>query len=269
MTHPLAGRRPEPATLVTREDLERRYFHPEGALLPVKNGTSGHRGLTGAGFSERHVAAMTQALVDIRQERGTFGPAASDDSAVNLGGRPQGPLVLGKDVRFASDFAQVTAAEVFAGNGMKVILHRGGRATPTPVVSHTILAANARGENVEGGVITASHNPPDDAGYKSNGLDGGPNTRTKPIDELANGYLRDPAGIRRMPYDRAVREGLVVEEDLVGPYVRDLASVVDFGALRGGTFAATPLGGSAHGYYEAIAATHGVDIRVLLAELQR
>ena len=266
MTHPEAGRRPDPATLVTREELQRRYFHPEGELRPVKNGTSGHRGPTGPGFSEKHVAAMTQALVDIRRERGTFGPAASDDPAVNLGGRPAGPVVLGKDVRFTSDLAQITAAEVLAGNGIPVIVHRGGRATPTPVVSHAILAANVGGRNVEGGIITASHNPPDEAGYKSNGLDGGPNTRTKPIDERANAYLRDSAGIRRLPLDRAVREGLIVEEDLVEPYVRDLASVVDFGPLHGATFAATPLGGSAHGYYEAVNALHGTDIRVVLGE---
>ena len=266
MSHPEAGRRPDPASLVTREELVHRYFHPEGELRPVKNGTSGHRGPTGAGFCERHVAAMTQALVDIRKERGTFGPAESDDPAANLGGRPPGPIVLGKDVRFTSDLAQITAAEVLAGNGIRVIVHRGGRATPTPVISHTILAANAAGRNVEGGIITASHNPPDEAGYKSNGLDGGPNTRTGPIDERANAYLRDPSGIRRLPLDRAVREGLIVEEDLVEPYVRDLASVVDLDALRGARFAATPLGGSAHGYYESVNALHGTDIRVVLGD---
>ena len=265
MTHPLAGRRPDPATLVTREELERRYFHPDGELRPVKNGTSGHRGPTGPAFCERHVAAMTQALVDIRRQRGTFGPADSDDPVANLRGRPAGPIVLGKDVRFSSDFAQITAAEVLAGNGLRVIVHRGGRATPTPVVSHTILTANAAGQNVEGGIITASHNPPDEAGYKSNGLDGGPNTRTRPIDERANAYLRDPSGIRRIPLDRAVRDGLIIERDLVTPYVEDLASVVDLDAVRGVRFAATPLGGSAHGYYEAVDALHRTDIRVLLA----
>lgn len=266
MTHPLAGKRPDPATLVTRERMERAYFHPEGELRPIKNGTSGHRGPTGVGFSERHVAAMTQALCDIRRQRGTWGPAASDDPSTNLFHGLPGPVVLGKDVRFTSDLAQRTAVEVFAGNGLPVLVHRQGRATPTPVVSHAILLGNEWGGNVEGAIVTASHNPPDDAGYKSNGMDGGPNTRTKPIDERANALLRDPSGIRRMDYERAVREGLVIEVDLVLPYVQDLATVIDFDVLRGHRFAATPLGGSAHGYYEAIAGHHDLDLRVVVGE---
>ena len=266
MAHPQAGRRPEPETLVTREEMERAYFHPEGDLHPVRNGTSGHRGLTGSGFCEQHVAAMTQALCDIRRARGTWGPADSDDPAANLRGGLPGPVFLAKDVRFTSDFALRTAAEVFAGNGVAVLVHRGDRATPTPVVSHAILLGNAWGGNVEGVVLTASHNPPEEAGYKSNGMDGGPNTRTRPIDLRANELLRDPSGIRRLDYDRAVREGLVVEVDLVGPYVQDLGSVIDFQVLRGHRFAATPLGGSAHGYYEAIAGCYDVRIEVVLAD---
>ncbi|MBN1770700.1 MAG: phosphoglucomutase, alpha-D-glucose phosphate-specific, partial [Deltaproteobacteria bacterium] len=266
MTHPLAGKRPDPATLVTRERMERAYLHPEGELRPIKNGTSGHRGPTGVGFSERHVAAMTQALCDIRRERGTWGPAASDDPATNLCHGLPGPIVLGKDVRFTSDLAQRTAVEVFAGNGLPVLIHRGGRATPTPVVSHAIVIGNEWGGNVEGAIVTASHNPPDDAGYKSNGMDGGPNTRTKPIDERANALLGDPSAIRRMDYDRAVREGLVIEVDLVLPYVQDLVAVIDFDVLRGHRFAASPLGGSACGYYEAIAGHHDLEIEVVVGE---
>lgn len=266
MIHPLAGTRPDPATLVTREELEERYRHPRGELAPVQNGTSGHRGSTGAGFSEQHVAAMTQALCDIRRQRGTFGPSPSDDPNVNLAGHPLGPIVLGKDVRFTSDFAVVTAAEVFAGNGMRVVVHRGDRATPTPVVSHTILRANARGENMEGAIVTASHNPPDDAGYKSNGLDGGPNTRTRPVDELANLHLAAASGIRRLAWAKARDSGLIVEEDLVTPYARDLGEVVDMDRVRGGRFAATPLGGSAWGYYAAVNHLHGTSIQLALDE---
>jgi len=266
MIHPLAGTRPSPEDLVDRADLERLYFHPDGEPIPVKNGTSGHRGRTGAGFCEQHVLAMTQALVDIRKERGTFGPIDSDERSAEIGDRPLGPIVLGKDVRFTSDLAQVTAAEVFAGNGIEVIVHRGGRATPTPVVSHAIRSANLAGGNVEGGILTASHNPPEDAGYKSNGLDGGPNTRTRPIDERAAHYLRDPSTVRRLAWDEAVRRGLIVEQDLVGPYVRDLGRVIDLDVVRAGRFAATPLGGSAHGYYEAICEEHGTDIAVVLGE---
>jgi phosphoglucomutase len=262
--HPLAGTLPDPAQLCSRDALERAYHQPEGDLKAIKNGTSGHRGLTGAGFADAHVAAMTQALVDIRQARGTFGPAPSDDPAVNLGGRPPGAIVIGKDVRHGSDFALRTAVEVFAGNGVPVILHRGDRSTPTPVVSWAIRSGNARGENLEGAIITASHNPPEQAGYKSNGLDGGPNTRTAPIDARSNELMADPAGIRRMGFEAAEAAGLVHYRDLVSPYVADLASVVDFSVLEGQRFAATSLGGAAHGYYDAINATHGTDIRVFV-----
>lgn len=257
MTHPLAGQRPDPESLLSAAELERRYRNPQGPLAAVKNGTSGHRGQTGAGFAEAHVAAMTQALCEIRRDRGTFGP---DDPTA---GRGDGPIYLGKDVRYTSDFAAITAAEVFAGHGYCVRVHRGGRATPTPVISHAILQANRRGEGAEGAIVTASHNPPEDAGYKSNGLNGGPNTRTAPIDARANELLHSGAPIRRLDWDTAVRRGLIEEVDLVGPYVEDLGNVIDMAVLRGGRFAATPLGGSAHGYYEAIAARHGLHIEVV------
>lgn len=264
--HRLAGTLPDPADLTPRSALERAYHCPAESLKPVKNGTSGHRGVTGTGFSSAHVAAMTQALVDIRRARGTFGPADSDDPAINLGGHPAGAIVIGMDVRHSSDFALRTAVEVFAGNGVPVILHRGDRATPTPVVSHTILAGNARGKNLEGAIITASHNPPEQAGYKSNGLDGGPNTRTGPVDQRANELLGDTDAIPRMPFHRAVAAGLVEHRDLVTPYVRDLEAVVDFSVLKGERFAATPLGGASHGYYGAINEVHGTDIAVFLDE---
>jgi phosphoglucomutase len=246
--------------------LERAYREPPGLLAPVKNGTSGHRGMTGPGFCVAHVRAMTQALVDIRGARGTFGPAASDDPAVNLRGAPPGPVILGKDVRYTSDWAIETAVEVFAGNGIPVILARGGRATPTPVVSHAIRAAQARGENVEGAILTASHNPPEEAGYKSNGTDGGPNTRTGPIDERANALLADPTSIRSVTFAQAQAAGLVVEQDLLTPYLCELDTVVDLALLRGQRFAATPLGGSAHGVYGQVNDLFGTDIRVFLDE---
>jgi phosphoglucomutase len=258
MTHPLAGTRPDPGDLLSPEEIEARYLHPAGPLLPVKNGTSGHRGTVGPAFAEAHVAAMVQALCDVRAERGAFGPEPPS------GGRPPGPVLVGKDVRYASDLAEATAVEVLAGNGVPVVVHRDGRATPTPVVSHTILAANARGGAWEGLILTASHNPPEDAGCKTNGLDGGANTRTAPIDVAANALLASPVRIRRMSRPEAVRRGLVREADLVTPYVRDLASVVDMEPLRGVRFAATPLGGAAHGYYEAINDVHGTAIEVVL-----
>lgn len=259
--HPLAGKKARPEDLFSKEQITGWYTNPQGELEPVKNGTSGHRGHTGKGFSEFHVAAMTQALVDIRREKGTFGPYMPEA----LADKALGPVVMGKDVRFSSDLAEVTAAEVFAGNDMKVLVQQGGRSTPTPVVSHAILSRVARGEKVEGVIITASHNPPEDAGYKSNGLNGGPNTETAPIDVKSNEYLRNQAGVKRMKFEDAVRKGLVVETDFLTPYVEDLTNVVDFELIKKERFAVTPLGGSAHGYYEAINARYGTQIEVVLS----
>ncbi len=261
MTHPLAGTRPLAKDLVAQAEMQERYFSNPDGLAPIKNGTSGHRGLTGAGFCEAHVAAMTQALCDIRKQRGTFGPDLAD-----LPAAAPGPIYLGKDVRFTSDYALQTAAEVFAGNGFEVRVQRGGRSTPTPVISHAILAAQARGDNAEGAIVTASHNPPEDAGYKSNGRDGGPNTRTAAIDERANAILQGREPVERMDWQSGLRRGRIVEVDLLGPYVEDLQNVIDFSVFKGTKFAATPLGGSAHGYYEAVAARYGLDIQVVQPE---
>jgi phosphoglucomutase len=260
--HKLAGSKARAEDLFSKEQIYEWYTHPQGELEPIKNGTSGHRGHTGKGFSEAHVAAMTQALVDIRKENGTFGPYLPD----NLKKLPLGAIIMGKDVRFASDLAQITAAEVFAGNGMQILLHKGGRSTPTPVVSHTILSHVSRGQKVEGVIITASHNPPEDAGYKSNGLDGGPNTCTKPIDEKGNYYLNHQNEIKSIIYQQAVQDNLIKEVDLVTPYVKDLATVVDMQIIKKERFAVTPLGGSSHGYYEAVNEQYGTQIEVVLSE---
>jgi len=260
--HPLAGQTARAEDLFSKEQITAWYTKPQGDLKPIQNGTSGHRGHTGQGFSDQHVAAMTQALVDLRQEQGTFGPVLPEQ----LREKPLGPVVMGKDVRFASDLAQETAVEVLAGNGMKVLLQHGGRSTPTPVISHAILSRVGRGEKVEGVIITASHNPPEDAGYKSNGLDGGPNTNTKPIDEKGNYYLAYPEEVKRLPYQVAMEKGLVEEVDLMTPYVRDLGSVVQMELLKNKRFAVTPLGGSANGYYEAINEMYQTQIEVVLPE---
>lgn len=264
--HPLAGKKPTPDTLCKKEDLEKRYYFPESRLEPVKNGTSGHRGNTGAGFSDLHVAAMTQALVEIRKSRGTFGPDMSPELAEQFSNNTPGPIIMGKDVRFSSDFAQQTAAEVFAGNGMHVIIHKDDRSTPTPVVSHTIIQRNLKGENVEGVIITASHNPPEDAGYKSNGHDGGPNTRTKPIDELSNHFMKAANEIKRMDFNTARQKGLIKETDLITPYVNDLKFVVNIDIIKNSRFAVSPLGGAANGYYEAVNDIHGTNLEVVLPE---
>ncbi len=260
--HPFAGKKARTEDLYTKEQITEWYTHPGSRLEPIKNGTSGHRGHTGKEFSDNHVAAMTQALVDIRKENGTFGPYLPD----GLKDKPLGPVIMGKDVRFGSDLAESTAVEVFAGNEMKVLIHKGSRSTPTPVISHAILARVARGEKVEGVIITASHNPPEDAGYKSNGLDGGPNTNTKPIDEKGNYYLEHIGEVRRVTYQKAIQSGLVEEIDLINPYVKDLANVVDVELIKKERFAVTPLGGSANGYYETINGFYGTRIEVALPD---
>ncbi len=264
--HHLAGKRPKPEALCKKDDIEKLYYNAECELKPVKNGTSGHRGKSGAGFSDLHVAAMTQALVEIRNSRGTFGPDLSTDLMQQFKERRPGPIIIGKDVRFASDFAQRTAAEVFAGNGMRVVIQKGDKSSPTPVISHEIIQRNINDENVEGVIITASHNPPDDAGYKSNGYDGGPNTRTNPIDEHANFYMEVTDKIKRMDFDEAKQQGLIVEEDFCSPYVKDLANVVRMDVIKGSGFAATPLGGAACGFYEAVNETHGTQIEVVMPD---
>jgi phosphoglucomutase len=260
--HPLAGQKARPADLTPKEEIIVRYTNPPDGLDPVKNGTSGHRGHTGKGFCVYHVAAMTQALADLRNEHGTFGPYLPD----SLQGQPLGPVIMGKDVRFASDLAQETAATVFAGNSMPVLIQQGSHSTPTPVVSHAILSRVAKGEKTEGVIITASHNPPEDAGYKSNGLDGGPNTATKPIDAKANYYLQHQDEIKRLSYQTALQKRLIVETDFRTPYVQDLADVVDMEVIKQGRFAVTPLGGSASGYYEAVNERYGTQIEVVLPE---
>jgi len=264
--HPQAGKRPDPTTLTNRREAEKRYNQTPAEGSKVINGTSGHRGVIGVGTTDRHIAAMTQALADIKLAKGTFGPELPAGTPAEYAAGSENTIVMGKDVRFGSDFAQRTAAEVFAANGITVIVERDGKATPTPVVSHAIVTGNSAGRKLEGTVITASHNPPDQVGKKSNGLDGGPNTNTAPIDKRANVYMKNPSGIKRMDYDKAVAKGLIIEQDLQGPYVLDLANAVDFEVIRGTRFAASPLGGAAGGYYERINAEHGTDIIEVLGK---
>lgn len=257
--HAQAGLRMPRSELITRKLMQQRYYGHHDRIARLKNGTSGHRGQTGEGFHDQHVAAMTQALVEIRNDRGTYGPSLLFTGKL-------GPIVVGKDVRPTSDFAERTAVEVFTGNGMPVIINKGGRATPTPTVSFEIIERNKRGENVEGVVITASHNKPEDGGKKSNGQDGGPNTRTKEIDELGNQIMADPARIKRITVEEAIEKGLVQEIDLITPYVHALAEVVRMDIIKTGRFAASPLGGSAGGIYERVNDVHGTNITEVLGK---
>ncbi|MGB9612623.1 MAG: phosphoglucomutase [Candidatus Margulisiibacteriota bacterium] len=267
LIHPLAGKKALAPAVINKGEILRGFYFPQNSLTPIKNSTSGHRGKVGPSFSWLHVAAMSQALVDLKTgPEKTFGPKLPKETFARYTCNQQKRIILGKDVRFASDEAQRVAAEVFAANGFTVIIHKGERATPTPVISHAILTANERGEGLEGGIITGSHNPPEEAGYKSNGLNGGPNTNTAPIDRLANEYLAHPEKIKRIDYEKAKSKGLIIEVDLISPYVDDISNVVKMDALKGNKFAVTPLGGSAYRYYQEIAAKYNLNIVEIFGE---
>jgi phosphoglucomutase len=255
---PLAGQ-PAPASLIVDlAKLEREYYDrkPElsDATQLVSFGTSGHRGSPFRGsFTEAHIAAITQAICDYRR-----------------GERIDGPLYMGKDTHALSEPAQRTALEVLAANGVETIIQRDGGVTPTPVISWAILVYNrGRKEHLADGiVITPSHNPPDDGGFKYNPPNGGPADVdvTGWVQRRANALLREGnAGVKRVPYASAIKAGTTHEEDLVLPYVRDLEHVVDVEAIRaaGLTLAVDPLGGAALPYWEPINAIYGLRITVV------
>jgi phosphoglucomutase len=255
--HPLAGR-PAPAdALVDVQQLLRAYQE----LAPdvsdprqrVSFGTSGHRGSSLNGtFNEPHILAIAQAICDYRRERGI-----------------SGTLFVGKDTHALSAPAERTAVEVFAANGVEVAIQSGNGFTPTPVISHAILQANRSGGAVSDGVvITPSHNPPADGGFKYNPPDGGPagSEVTSWIERRANELL---AGgnreVRRIPYEQALRSPHVREIDFAGPYIDDLASVLDMDAIRaaGLRIGVDPLGGAAVHYWDRIASRYGLNLTVV------
>jgi phosphoglucomutase len=220
----------------------------------VSFGTSGHRGSSLRGsFTEAHILAVTQAIADYRRSQGT-----------------DGPLHLGKDTHALSGPAQRTALEVLAANGVFTIIQEDDGVTPTPVISRTILAYN-RGRTsglADGIVVTPSHNPPEDGGFKYNPTDGGPadTTATRWIQDRANALLREGnAGVKRIPFAAALRAGTTQQADFRLPYVRDLRNVVDMDAIReaGLAFAVDPLGGASLEYWEPIQSIYGVDITVV------
>jgi len=256
--HPLAGRPAPRSMLVDVPDLLRRYYaespDPEDPAQRVSFGTSGHRGSSlRRSFNEAHLLAIVQAVCEHRRAQGV-----------------DGPLFLGKDTHALSAPAERTAVEVLEGNGVEVLLAAGDAATPTPVVSHAILCHN-RGRAsglADGLVVTPSHNPPEDGGIKYNPPHGGPadTAATSRIEARANEILRGGEGaVRRTPFEAAVRSPRIRAHDFVGPYVRDLRSVVDLEAVRarGLSLGADPLGGSSAAYWEPIAREYGLRIRVV------
>jgi phosphoglucomutase len=255
--HPLAGR-PAPAEfLVDVQELLRAYHSRTPDMSDphqrVSFGTSGHRGSSlQATFTEAHILAIAQAICDYRRHRGITGT-----------------LFAGKDTHALSAPAERTAVEVFAANGADVAIQAGDGFTPTPVISHAILQANRGGAAVSDGVvITPSHNPPADGGFKYNPPDGGPagSDVTSWIERRANELLADGnRDVRRIPFEQALRSPNVREIDFAGPYIDDLASVIDMDAIRaaGLRIGVDPLGGAAVHYWERIAARYGLNLAVV------
>jgi len=256
--HPLAGKPAPNDLLIDVEKLRKEYFARKPDIMDraqrVSFGTSGHRGssLRGA-FNEAHVVAISQAICDYRKGQGITGP-----------------LYIGKDTHALSDPAFVTALEVLAANGVDVMIDRDDGYTPTPVVSHAILTYN-RGRKsglADGIVITPSHNPPEDGGFKYNPPHGGPADTevTRWIEERANRFLStDLKDVSRMAYEQARRIATTHTHDFVGSYVNDLASVVDMDVIRGAKLkvGVDPLGGAGVAYWRPIAERYGVQIEVV------
>jgi len=255
---PLAGKPAPKKMLVDVARLEREYYArgPDvgDPSQLVSFGTSGHRGSALSGsFNEAHILAITQAICDYRRGHGI-----------------DGPLYMGKDTHALSGPAQRTALEVLAANGAEAIVQKDDGVTPTPVISWRILVYN-RGRKdrmADGIVVTPSHNPPEDGGFKYNPPNGGPADTdvTGWVQDRANELLRGGnAGIKRAPYEEAIKAGTTHEEDFVLPYVRDLRNVVDMEAIRGAglKLAADPLGGAARPYWEPINSVYGLDIAVV------
>lgn len=256
--HPLAGKPAPRSMLVNVPRLITAYYtmHPD-TLDPnqrVAFGTSGHRGSSLKGsFNEDHILATTQAICDYRKKH-------------NI----DGPLYLGMDTHALSEPSFATALEVLAANQVEVMVQSDGGYTPTPVISHAILVYNRNRKSglADGIVITPSHNPPEDGGFKYNPPHGGPADTdvTRIIENRANEYLdRKNSGVKRVDLRKAMRAATTHQYDYVQPYVNDLQNVVDLGAIKsaGIKIGVDPLGGSAEGFWQPIVETHGLKIDVV------
>jgi phosphoglucomutase len=256
---PLAGKPAPKELLVDVARLEKEYFERRPDLDDpnqlVSFGTSGHRGSPLRGtFNEAHILAITQAICEYRHQRGI-----------------DGPLYMGKDTHAVSEPAQRTALEVLAANNVETIIQQNDGITPTPVISRAILVYN-RGRKqkdhlADGIVITPSHNPPEDGGFKYNPPNGGPADTdvTLWVENRANELLRaSNAGVKRIPFAKAIRSATTHREDFVLPYVRDLKNVVDMDAIRDAhlKLGVDPLGGASLPYWEPINSIYGLDIVV-------
>jgi phosphoglucomutase len=255
---PLAGKPAPKEMLIDLSRMEKEYYeHKPDVSDPnqlVSFGTSGHRGSPLHGtFNEAHILAITQAICEYRR-----------------GQAIDGPLYMGKDTHAVSAPAQRTALEVLAANGVETIIQENDGVAPTPVISRAILVYN-RGRKdhfADGIVITPSHNPPEDGGFKYDPPNGGPadTAVTGWVQNRANELLRtENAGVKRVAYEKAIRAASTRQEDFVLPYVRDLNGVVDIDAIRGANLklGVDPLGGASLPYWDPINSTFGLNVQVV------
>ncbi|HBI45006.1 MAG TPA: alpha-D-glucose phosphate-specific phosphoglucomutase, partial [Planctomycetales bacterium] len=256
--HPLAGKPAPKEMLVDLARLEREYHQRKSDMADpsqrVQFGTSGHRGTSLNGsFNEAHILAITQAICEYRHSQ-----------------KFDGPLFMGKDTHALSGPAQRTALEVLAANGVHTVIQRDDGFTPTPVISHAILTYN-RGRKdhfADGVVVTPSHNPPEDGGFKYNPPNGGPadTDATKWIQDCANVLLNEKnAGVKRLPFVTALKTMTTRQEDFVIPYVNDLRNVIDMDAIRdaGLKLGVDPLGGASVSYWGPITDIYGLNLTVV------
>ena len=257
-THPNAGKLAPKDLLIDVSRLEAAFYEskpdPSDPNQLVSFGTSGHRGTSSnATFTEAHILAITQAICEYRRDQGITGP-----------------LFMGKDTHALSRPAERVALEVLAGNGIETFIQRNDGFTPTPVISHSILGYNkGRSEGLgDGIVVTPSHNPPTDGGFKYNPPNGGPADTdvTDRIQNRANELLRGGnKGVRRVGYDAALKASTTHSEDFVTAYVEDLTNVIDLEAIRSASvkIGVDPLGGAAVAYWQPVAERYGIDLTVV------
>jgi phosphoglucomutase len=256
--HPLAGKPAPGDILIDVEEIEKDYYecqpNPDNPQQLVSFGTSGHRGSPlDSTLNEAHILAITQAICDYRASN-----------------KISGPLFMGKDTHAVSGPAQRTALEVLAANQVETVIQRGDGYTPTPSISHAILTHNRNKKDVlaDGIVVTPSHNPPADGGFKYNPPQGGPADTdvTDWIQQRANNLLREGNhSVKRISYDTALKSPTTHEQDLVSPYVDDLTAVIDMDTIRSThvRIGVDPLGGAAVVYWQKIAERYGLDLAIV------
>ncbi|OCA54541.1 phosphoglucomutase (alpha-D-glucose-1,6-bisphosphate-dependent) [Photorhabdus namnaonensis] len=257
VNHPRAGQIARQSDLINVAQLTSQYYtlhpQPENSEHKVKFGTSGHRGSSQRhSFNEAHILAITQAVAEVRKQRGI-----------------NGPCYVGKDTHALSESAFISVLEVLTANSVNVIVQENNGFTPTPAISHAILCYNRLGQALADGiVITPSHNPPEDGGIKYNPPDGGPadTDLTAIIERRANELLAEGLkGIKRLPFVQVLNSEYLHQQDLVEPYVSALGDVVDMAAIQraGLKIGIDPLGGSGIAFWQRIGERYNLDLTLV------